>query len=443
MLTLYNSLTRQMSSFTPSDPNHVTMYVCGPTVYDTPHIGNVRPVVVFDVLYRLLKEQWPTEYVRNFTDIDDKIIERAAKNGETIRALTNRTIDEFLDVTGQLGCLTPDHMPRATEFIPSMVDTICVLIDKQHAYQADGHVLFSTSSFPGHGRLSGHELASLKAGHRVEVASFKRDQNDFVLWKPSSDEQPGWDSPWGRGRPGWHIECSAMIHEVLGTVIDIHGGGADLRFPHHECEISQSTCAFGQMPARHWLHNGMVLVNGKKMAKSAGNFITPRSLMTRGVPTTAIRLSLLSAHYRSPLDWSDKITDMAETMLARLRNSLVPFGDREAIRNEFAAPVIDALYGDLNTPLAITKMNAMIKQLNTTKDVRIAEALFYVMNLLGISREETSVLDTFTEIQAMVDERSQARKRRDFVQADRLRDELNALGVFLRDEEDTTVWWRD
>ncbi|MBE0455566.1 MAG: cysteine--tRNA ligase, partial [Roseovarius sp.] len=307
-IRLHNTRTRKKEVFTPLDPENVRMYVCGPTVYDRAHLGNARPVVVFDVLYRLLRHVHGVghvTYVRNFTDVDDKINARAAESGRAISEITAETTQWFLDDMAALGALEPDHMPRATEFIPQMVAMIERLISGGHAYEAEGHVLFAVESYAEYGRLSGRTLDDMIAGARVEVAPYKRNPMDFVLWKPSSDDLPGWDSPWGRGRPGWHIECSAMSFELLGESFDIHGGGNDLMFPHHENEIAQSCCAHPHGDfARYWLHNEMLQVEGKKMSKSLGNFFTVRDLLDQGVPGEVIRFVFLSTHYRKSMDWT-------------------------------------------------------------------------------------------------------------------------------------------
>ncbi|HET9018309.1 MAG TPA: cysteine--tRNA ligase, partial [Acetobacteraceae bacterium] len=307
-LRLHNSLTRRRETFVPLDPAHVRLYVCGPTVYDLAHLGNARPVVVFDVLVRLLRRLYPrVTYVRNITDVDDKINARAAESGEPIAAITARTTADFHADMTALGALPPDVEPRATGHIAEMIQLIERLIAGGHAYVAEGHVLFAVASFPEYGRLSGRSPEELIAGARVDVAPYKRDPGDFVLWKPSSPDLPGWDSPWGRGRPGWHIECSAMSWRYLGENFDIHGGGQDLLFPHHENELAQSCCAFpGSRFARYWMHNGMLLIGGEKMSKSLGNFLTVRDALAKA-PGEAVRLALLRAHYRSTLDFSDEL----------------------------------------------------------------------------------------------------------------------------------------
>ncbi|MHA3980552.1 cysteine--tRNA ligase, partial [Halovulum sp. GXIMD14794] len=331
-IQLYNTLTRRKEAFRPIDAANVRLYQCGPTVYDRAHLGNARPVVVYDVLYRLLRQQYGADhvtFVRNFTDVDDKINARACEMqaaGDTrdlkaiVRGLTDQTIGWYHDDMDALGALRPTHEPRATDYIAQMVAMIEELIARGCAYAAEGHVLFEVSKYPGYGRLSGRSLDDMIAGARVEVAPYKRDPMDFVLWKPSDDETPGWDSPWGRGRPGWHIECSAMAREILGETFDIHAGGIDLQFPHHENEIAQSTCACGEGTfALTWLHNEMLQVEGKKMSKSLGNFFTVRDLLDQDIPGEVIRFVLLMTHYRSPMDWTAEKARQADQTLRKWR----------------------------------------------------------------------------------------------------------------------------
>ena len=310
-LRLQNTLTGKKDDFIPLDPDRITLYVCGPTVYNFVHIGNARPVVVFDVLYRLLQRLYPeVVYARNITDIDDKIIKAAAENSEDISALTERFTAAFAEDMASLNAKTPNIIPKATDHIPEMIQMIATLVEKGHAYEADGQVLFAVESMPDYGKLSGRKLEDMLAGARVEVADYKRHPGDFILWKPSTDEQPGWESPWGRGRPGWHIECSAMIHKHLGDVIDIHGGGQDLIFPHHENEIAQGCCAHGTDYVRYWLHNGYINIDGEKMSKSLGNFRLVRDLLTQ-YNGEILRFALLSSHYRSPLNFSADVLDLS------------------------------------------------------------------------------------------------------------------------------------
>ena len=387
-LRLYNTLWRKKEEFQPLDPNHVRMYVCGNTVYDYAHIGNARPVIVFDVLYRLLKRLYPkVTYVRNVTDIDDKINERAAANKEPIRSLTERTLTQYREDMAQLLAVPPDHEPRATEHIADMIKLAQILIAKGNAYVAEGHVLFNVPSMPEYGRLSGRNREEMIAGARVDVAPYKRDPADFVLWKPSRDDQPGWDSPWGRGRPGWHIECSAMAMTLLGETFDIHGGGLDLIFPHHENEIAQSCCAFpSPVPmARYWLHNGMLNFGTEKMSKSLGNFRTVNELL-REAPGEALRYNMLTGHYRQPLEWTGEGLKEARSALDRLYQAL--HGIEAPPANEPPLPVMAALEDDLNTPLAISHLHEIATELNKATDPeakrRLAGELKAAGDLLGL-----------------------------------------------------------
>ncbi|HSI00854.1 MAG TPA: cysteine--tRNA ligase [Reyranella sp.] len=440
-LVIYNTLSRDKERFVPLDPGHVRLYVCGPTVYDYVHIGNARPVVAFDVLYRLLKRRHPrVTYVRNITDIDDRIIARAADNKETIEALTARTGSAYQGDMKRLGALPPDHEPRATEYVGQMIALIERLVARGHAYAAEGHVLFSVPSMPDYGRLSRRSRDELVAGARVEVAPYKKDPADFVLWKPSTEAQPGWPSPWGRGRPGWHIECSAMSGALLGETFDIHAGGLDLIFPHHENEIAQSRSAFGHaLMATYWMHNGFLNISGEKMSKSLGNFFTVHELLDQ-YPGEAIRLLLLSAHYRQPLDFTHDGLQQAKATLDRwyglLRDKTI--SDIDAVPQS----VEDALLDDLNTPLAISA----IHQLDDPAQVRAGA------RALGLLQQDTEAWFRWTpagasgptdgEIEAAIAARQAARKAKDFKQADRLRDDLKAKGVILEDGPKGTTWKR-
>jgi cysteinyl-tRNA synthetase len=455
-LKLHNTLWRKKEEFQPLDPNHVRMYVCGPTVYDFSHIGNARPVIVFDVLYRVLKRLYPkVTYARNVTDIDDKINQRAAANNETIRNLTERTLEQYRRDMDQLLALPPDHEPRATEFIADIIRIAEILIAKGHAYAAEGHVLFNVPSMPDYGKLSGRNRDEMIAGARVDVAPYKRDPADFVLWKPSRDDQPGWDSPWGRGRPGWHIECSAMAMTLLGESFDIHGGGLDLIFPHHENEIAQSCCAFpGTWPmARYWMHNGMLNFGSEKMSKSLGNFRTVNELL-RDAPGEALRYYMLTGHYRQPLEWTNEGLKEARSGLDRLYQALQ--GNAAPPADEPPLSVMAALEDDLNTPLAISHLHEMATELNKATDAaekqRLAGALKAAGDLLGLLQgdpvawfrwqpEGAASLDE-AEIAGMIQRRLLARKARNFAEADRIRDELKAQGVVLEDTAAGTTWKR-
>ncbi len=397
MIKLYNTKSRSKQEFSPIEAKNVRMYVCGPTVYDRAHLGNARPVVVFDVLFRLLRHVYGADhvtYVRNFTDVDDKINAKAAETGRDIREITDETIGWYHEDMGALGALRPDHEPRATEYIGPMVAMIEDLIAKGHAYAAEGHVLFDVNSYAAYGDLSGRKLEDMRAGERVEVADYKRDPMDFVLWKPSSGDQPGWDSPWGFGRPGWHIECSAMSLDLLGESFDIHGGGLDLQFPHHENEIAQSCCAnpHGEF-ARFWLHNEMLQVEGKKMSKSLGNFFTVHDLLEQGVPGEVIRFVLLSTHYRSPMDWTEKKVREAEKTLRKIAELLAlnPLAKPWVSWSHATPPqeFVEALANDLNTSLAITLIG---KYLKNNQEFELVGAL----RLLGFDPE--ALVQTFAKL---------------------------------------------
>ena len=461
-IRLHNSRTRRKEVFAPLDAENVRMYVCGPTVYDRAHLGNARPVVVFDVLYRLLRHVYGAghvTYVRNFTDVDDKINARARAMQEAgdaralndiIRALTDETIDWYHADMDALGALRPDHEPRATEFIVQMVAMIEGLIAKGHAYAAEGHVLFDVRSYPEYGRLSGRSVDDMIAGARVEVAPYKRDPMDFVLWKPSSAEEPGWESPWGRGRPGWHIECSAMSHELLGPAFDIHGGGIDLQFPHHENEIAQSCCAHPDTDfASFWLHNEMVQVEGKKMSKSLGNFFTVRDLLDQGWPGEVIRFVMLQTHYRKPMDWTEekargaqeKLRDYARIILRVL--SVSQDGD-DIVLDEGDNPpepeLVSALADDLNTHLALVRLDALAKTARGG-DQHAVKRLLGALVFLGLLRDREALArfahqeNNFpfealaTRLSAL---RAEAMARKDFSAVDQLKSALLAAGVEVR-----------
>jgi cysteinyl-tRNA synthetase len=456
-LALYNTLTRRQEPFAPLDPANVRMYVCGPTVYDRAHIGNARPVVVFDVLYRLLRALYGeghVTYARNITDVDDKIMAAAKARGIAIDRLTAETTALFHDDMAELGTLAPDLEPRATNHIPQMIRMIEELIASDHAYAADGHVLFHVPSMPTYGRLSRRSLKEMIAGARVEVAPYKKDPADFVLWKPSAPDQPGWESPWSRGRPGWHIECSAMSEAHLGETFDIHGGGLDLIFPHHENEIAQSVCAHhGKEFVRVWLHNGFLSVNGEKMSKSLGNFFTVRELLDKA-PGEAIRLCLLSAHYRAPLDWTDEALNQARQGLDRLYGALRPLGPGPAAETVPLA-VQAALEDDLNTPKAIAELHEIAGRLNKASgaerdglaaDLRAGGALLGLLQADPEAwfkwRPESGEGLTDAAIDGLIARRIEAKKARNFPEADRIRDELKAKGVALEDTPQGTKWRR-
>jgi cysteinyl-tRNA synthetase len=444
-LRLHNSLTRQDEAFVPLDATHVRMYVCGPTVYDRAHLGNARAIVVFDVLARVLRTLYPRlTYVRNVTDVDDKINARAAEAGVPISEITSRTLADFHADMDALGATPPDIEPRATQHIAEMIAIIEKLIAGGHAYEAEGHVLFSVASDPSYGKLSGRSPDDLLAGARVEIAPYKRDAGDFVLWKPSPDDLPGWDSPWGRGRPGWHIECSAMSWRYLGETFDIHGGGDDLLFPHHENEMAQSLCAFpGSQFARYWVHNGMLTVDGSKMSKSLGNFRTVADVLDMA-PPEAIRMLLLRAQYSATLDFS-------ATALAECKGDLDRFyralERHPGVERSIGVPqaVMAALCADLNTPLAFSAMHALADAAFAGSEQAAAD-LLAAGDQLGLLQVTTAEWfrggDDAAEIDALVQARIDARKARDFAMADEIRKELDARGIALEDGPNGTIWRR-
>jgi len=436
MIVLHDTLSREKRAFRPADPKRITMYVCGPTVYGRAHIGNARPAVVFDTLARLIRHEFGEDslvYARNVTDVDDKIIAAAEKEGVDPAVITERYERFYLEDMGALGVRPPTVAPHATQEIGPMIAMIERLIALGNAYEAEGHVLFSVPSDPDYGVLSRRDRDAMVAGARVEVAPYKRDPADFVLWKPSGEDVIGWDSPWGRGRPGWHIECSAMIRSHLGETIDIHGGGLDLIFPHHENEIAQSRCAHDGAPlARYWVHNGFVDMGSEKMSKSLGNIVTPAELLEQGHRGETLRLALLSAHYRQPLSWTEDVVGQAKTNLDRLyRNA----GDVEA--REPDSGVVEALSDDLNTPLAVTRLMAL-------EDPGALRASAALLGLLQVSPDEWfKGGGDEGAIEARIAERAAAKKNRDFAAADRIRDELKAKGIVLEDGPAGTTWRRE
>lgn len=436
MIRLHDTMTREKRPFVPFNPQRITMYVCGPTVYGRAHIGNARPAVVFDTLARLIRHEFGPKslvYARNVTDVDDKIIASAEKEGVDPSVITARYEQYYLDDMGALGVNPPDIAPHATQEIPAMIAMIGRLIETGNAYEAQGHVLFSVPSDPSYGVLSKRDRDAMIAGARVEVAPYKRDPADFVMWKPSAEGVIGWDSPWGKGRPGWHVECSAMIERHLGETIDIHGGGLDLIFPHHENEIAQSRCAHNGLPlARFWVHNGFVDMGSEKMSKSLGNIITPAELLEQGHRGETLRLALLSAHYRQPLAWTDDLIAQAKATLDRLYRAV---GDAEA--DEVDAGVVDALTDDLNTPLALSRLSAI-------EDPAVLKASAALLGLLQSSADEWfQGGGNSGDIESRIAERAEAKKNRDFATADRIRDELKAEGIVLEDSASGTTWRRE
>ncbi|MGH6931122.1 MAG: cysteine--tRNA ligase [Dongiaceae bacterium] len=474
---LYNTLSRRKEPFEPIEPSNVRLYVCGPTVYDYAHIGNARPVVVFDVLFRLLRHVYGAAhvtYVTNFTDIDDKIIKAATDNNETIGALTARTALVYEQDMAALGLLPPTQRPRATEHIAAMIALVETLVGKGFAYVAEGHVLFHVPAMADYGQLSHRSLDDMIAGARVDVAPYKKHPADFVLWKPSTAEQPGWDSPWGRGRPGWHIECSAMAKALLGVTFDIHGGGLDLIFPHHENEIAQSRCAHdGAALARVWMHNGFVEIAGDKMSKSLGNFFTVHELLEEGARGEAIRLALLAGHYRQPLDISRESIKEAKEQLDRFYIALNKVRDIEADATvEMPIDMLAALEDDLNTPMALSHLHeltsALNKALRPSSKARNKGVLLAAAGLLGLLQQDPrewlqapkltkinlsataqarvdvqpSVVLGEETIQGRIDARAAARKGKNFAEADSIRKELADAGVLIEDGPGGTTWRR-
>ena len=432
-IKLYNSKKRFKELFEPIDSKNVRMYVCGPTVYDRAHLGNARPVVVFDMLYRLLRQVYGINnmnYVRNFTDIDDKINSKSLETGEDIKSITDRTIDLYLQDMKELAALEPQSMPRATHFISQMIEMVTDLINKGHAYETDGHVLFDVDSYADYGALSGRSIDDMIAGSRVEVAPYKRNPMDFILWKPSDFQTPGWDSPWGRGRPGWHIECSAMAHHHFGDSFDIHGGGNDLQFPHHENELAQSKCANPEGSfANVWIHNEMLQVEGKKMSKSLGNFFSVRDLLNQGIPGEVIRFVLLSTHYSKPMDWTQKKADEATTTLRKWHGLVA-----DIIPGKLDVVVLERVANDINTPGALTRLHELAK----TGDVAGLLAGAKFLGLLDRDsdwwRPQVIQSEIVQQIQNLVEARSAAKAGHDFAKADAIRDKLSAAGVEVIDK---------
>ncbi len=455
-IQLHDTLRGKKVPFEPLNEGEVTMYLCGPTVYNYAHIGNARPAVVFDLLARVLRRRFKLTFARNITDVDDKIIAASLESGEPIEAITSRYAAVYNADIAALGVQPPDVEPYATQHIDVMIAMIEKLIAEGHAYEADGHVLFDVESHSEYGELSKRDLREMIAGSRVEVAPYKKAAQDFVLWKPSSEEQPGWDSPWGRGRPGWHIECSAMAEKHLGETIDIHAGGQDLVFPHHENECGQSRCAHGGAPfARYWLHNGFLSLDETKMSKSLGNVLLVHDLIET-IPGEVIRLALLSAHYRQPLDWSAQTIDSARRMLDRLYGAVRGIEISGEARAAAEAPeaLVAALEDDLNTPKAMAEYFALARALNKSNDPAEMEALaaqMYaageLMGLLAGDPEEWFAGGvegdlSGDDIEALIAQRNEARAAKDFQKADAIRDQLAEAGVIIEDGPSGTTWRR-
>jgi cysteinyl-tRNA synthetase len=454
-IALTNTLTRKKEPFHPADPKRVTMYVCGPTVYNFAHIGNARPPVVFDVLFRLLRHVYGEDhviYARNYTDIDDKIIKASIERGVPIADIT-RDVERQYDADMEaLGVLLPTLRPRATENVPAMVAVIEMLIAKGAAYVVPSGVYFSVAADEDYGKLSGRAQDELKAGARVEGEDDKRHPSDFALWKTAKPGEPKWDAPFGDGRPGWHIECSAMIEEELGSPIDIHGGGVDLIFPHHENEIAQSESAHGHALARVWMHNGFLTMDSTKMSKSLGNIVTPHELLEQGWQGETIRWALLSAHYRAPLDWSDDLLRQAQASLDRLYGAVLRLKEVEAANVEPPSALVKALSDDLNTPAAIAELSALATAANVAKkpaeQAQAKGQLLAAAHLLGVLQDDperwfrASFGEQAAGIDALVAERVAARQAKDYAKSDRIRDELAARGVEIMDSAAGSTWRR-
>ena len=448
---LFNTLSGNKERLEAIDPKHLKIYACGPTVYNYAHIGNARMAVVFDTLVRTLRVIYPkVTYVSNITDIDDKIIEAAKEQNVEITSITEKYTKIYNDDMLKLNVLAPDIQPKATEYIPEMIELIVELIEKDFAYEKEGHVLFHVPTYQNYGKLSKRNRDEQIAGSRVEVAPFKKDPADFVLWKPSTDEQPGWESPWGIGRPGWHTECSAMSKKTLGLPFDIHGGGRDLIFPHHENEIAQSCCTSASIDepdsyAKYWMHNGFVTINGEKMAKSLGNIILVKDL-AENYHGEVIRLALLSSHYRQGLDWNEKVIHQANKLINKLYEIKDDLDDITiSDKNENNLDAISILMDDLNTPGLITELNNIVKEYNSSDSdkEKIKSRLGLISSVLGILEDETfnEISEEFkNKINEMVLKRSKAKNNKDFETADAIRDKLLELGVEINDSSDGTEW---
>ena len=453
---LFNTLKRRKEEFVPLDENNVRMYVCGPTVYDRAHLGNAKTPVVFDVLFRVLRHKYGAEhvtYVSNITDVDDKILNKHKETGKSIREITEQTYQGYDDDMAKLNVLAPNYRPRATEYIGEMIKLVELLLANGHAYEAEGHVLFDVDSMPNYGFLSGRTQKEMLAGARIEVADYKKNPADFVLWKPSEANQPGWDSPWGYGRPGWHLECSAMSSKLLGNSFDIHGGGSDLIFPHHENECAQSLCAHpGESFARYWVHGGMLMVDGVKMSKSLGNFYTIDEVLEKA-PAEALRLLFLTTHYHQPFNFTFEGLEQAKQNLDKFYNALLKVKDVSPAEDAVADErVVQALEDDLNTPLALSFIHELANRLNkaeSAEEQATAKAvLLRSADLLGLLWQEPEewfkggAADEAAEIEALIAQRAAAKKNKDYALADKIRNELKEKGILLEDGPQGTTWKR-
>ena len=449
---LHNTLKQRKDKFIPIDANNVRMYVCGPTVYDKAHLGNAKTPVVYDVLYRLQCYVYGKEhvtYVSNITDVDDKILNKHKETGKSIREITEQTYNWYIDDMKKLNVLSPNYRPRATEYIPEMIKLVELLLKNGHAYIADKQVLFDVDSMPNYGFLSGRSMKEMVAGARVEIADYKKNPADFILWKPSDADQPGWDSPWGYGRPGWHLECSAMSSKLLGNDFDIHGGGSDLIFPHHENECAQSCCAYpGTHFAHYWEHTGMLMINGVKMSKSLGNFYTVDEILAK-YPAEALRLLFLTTHYHQPFNFTFEGLEQAKNILDKFYNALLKNADISAEKTEPSEKLIAALCDDLNTPLALSYLHETLGNLNKaeTKEERIKYkselmANAYMLGLLYNNAESwfKGAASDDAEIEALIAKRTEAKKNKDWATADAIRNELKERGIVLEDSAAGTTW---
>ena len=452
-ISLYNTLHRRKEEFKPIDSDNVRMYVCGPTVYDRAHLGNAKTPVVFDVLYRLLQYVYGkgnVTYVSNITDVDDKILNKHQQTGKSIQEITAETYQWYVDDMAKLNVLAPNHRPRATEYISEMIELVKLLLQNGHAYEAEGHVLFDVDSMPSYGYLSGRSMKEMLAGARIEVADYKKNPADFILWKPSSADQPGWDSPWGYGRPGWHLECSAMSSKLLGNSFDIHGGGSDLIFPHHENECAQSMCAHPQDTfANYWVHGGMLMVDGVKMSKSLGNFYTIDQVLDKA-PAEALRLLFLTTHYHQPFNFTFDGLAHAKATLDKFYNALLRVDNIPTVNVEPDKRVVAALADDLNTPLALTYLHELANNLNkaeTEVTQQEAKSIFLASAaLLGLLWQNPQIWfkgdDDSADIEAKIAERTAAKKNKDYALADKIRNELKEQGIILEDGPQGTSWKR-
>lgn len=451
---LHNTLKQRKEEFVPIDASNVRMYVCGPTVYDKAHLGNAKTPVVYDVLYRLLCYVYGQEhvtYVSNITDVDDKILNKHKETGKSIREITEQTYNWYLDDMKKLNVLSPNYRPRATEYIPEMIKLVELLLQNGHAYIAENQVLFDVDSMPNYGFLSGRSMKEMVAGARIEVASYKKNPADFILWKPSDADQPGWNSPWGYGRPGWHLECSAMSSKLLGNDFDIHGGGSDLIFPHHENECAQSCCAYpGTHFAHYWVHTGMLMINGVKMSKSLGNFYTVDEILAK-YPAEALRLLFLTTHYHQPFNFTFEGLEQAKNILDKFYNALLKNADVLAEKVAPSEKLINALADDLNTPLALSYLHETLSNLNKAETIEerskykselLANA--YMLGLLYNDAESwfKGADDDNSEIETLIAKRAEAKKNKDWVTADAIRNELKEKGIVLEDGAQGTTWKR-